>query len=338
MIDLNELRIFAEVVNAGGFSAASRRIGIPTSTLSRRVARLEERLGVQLLHRDSRNFRVTEFGGVLHDHCLSMMRAAQSGIEELQALTGEPSGTIRISCPVVLANIFVGKIAAAFAIAHPGMRIVFEAITRQIDPVNDHYDVAIQAAFEQLPDSQAIARKIGQAEMSLVASPALIERNGPPRHPDQLSGFDCIGFGNDDQDCDWNLWGADGRRFEHRFRPRFVSDSLLVAKDAAIAGVGIARLSTTIVRDDLKAGRLVRVLEDWTLPYITFYALYPPRRSIGSAAIRFVDFLAERFQPERFAVGLLEFEEQFSLEPETADPGQSGRSNAGRSVDLAVRG
>ncbi len=333
MIDLNELRIFADVVTAGGFSAASRRTGIPTSTLSRRVARLEERLGVQLLHRDSRNFRVSEFGEMLHDHCLSMIRAAQSGIEKLEELTGEPSGTIRISCPVVLANLFVGKIAAAFALAHPSLRIVFEAITRQIDPVDDRYDVAIQAAFEELPDSKAIARKIGQVEMSLVASPALLRSRGPLRHPDQLSGYDGIGFGTDDQECTWSLLGADGRRFEHRFRPRFVSDSLLVAKDAAISGVGVARLSTSLLREDLAAGRLVRLLEDWTLPVITFYALYPPRRSIGSAAIRFVDFLAERFQPERFEVGMLDFEEQFSLAPGTDPHGPAGARN---SVDPAV--
>lgn len=336
MVDLNELRIFADVVTAGGFSAASRRTGIPTSTLSRRVARLEQRLGVQLLHRDSRNFSVTEFGGMLHEHCLAMMQAAQTGIDRLHELTGEPSGTIRISCPVVLANLFVGKIAAAFALAHPGVRIAFEATTRSIDPVNDRYDVAIQAAFEELPDSQAIARKLGHAEMSLVASPALFRDSSPPDHPDRLSGFDCIGFGTADQECAWNLWGPDGRRFEHRFRPRFVSDSLLVAKDAAIAGIGIVRLSTSILRDDLSAGRLVRVLDDWSLPHVVFHALYPPRRSIGSAAIRFVDFLAERFQPERFAMGLLEFEEQFSLDPAAAVSGGAG-APTGRPVSRSVR-
>jgi DNA-binding transcriptional LysR family regulator len=334
MIDLNELRIFAEVVGAGGFSAASRRTGIPTSTLSRRVARLEQRLGVQLLYRDSRKFNVTEFGASLHEHCQAMMRAAQTGIEQLHELTGEPSGTIRISCPVVLANIFVGKIAAAFALAQPGVRIVFEATTRPIDPINDHYDVAIQAAFEGLADSQAIARKIGQVGMSIVASPGLMARKGPLRHPEQLADFDGIGFGYADQECSWTLSNADGRRFEHRFRPRFVSDSLLVAKDAAIAGVGIARLSTTICQDDFDRGRLMPLLEDWSMPPITFYALYPPRRSIGSAAIRFVDFLAERFQPERFAAGLLEFEEQFSVDPATA----LKRQAAPRSVDPAVGG
>ncbi len=334
MIDLNALRIFAEVVDAGGFSAASRRIGIPTSTLSRRVARLEERLGVQLLHRNSRKFAVTEFGGMLHEHCQAMVRAAQTGIEQLQELVGEPTGTIRISCPVVLANHFVGKIAAAFALAHPNVRVAFEAITRPIDPINDNYDVAIQAAFEELPDSQAIARKIGEAEMALVASPALLDRVGRPGRPERLADYDGIGFGNADQECSWNLWGPDGRRFTHRFRPRFVTDSLLVAKDAAVAGVGVARLSTSIMREDLATERLVRVLDTWTLPNVTFHALYPPRRSIGSAAIRFVDFLAERFQPERFAAGLLEFEEQFSVDPATA---RKQRIPV-RSVDPAVGG
>lgn len=325
MADLNDLRIFAEVVNAGGFAAASRQTGIPTSTLSRRIARLEETLGVQLLHRTSRAVDVTEFGGMLHEHCLSMVRAAQNGIDQLQDLTGEPSGTIRISCPVVLANLYVGKIAAAFALAHPRVRVAFEAITRAIDPVNDNYDVAIQAAFEQLPDSQSIARKLGDVDISLVASPGLIAQSGPIGHPEELADFDCIGFGNADQECSWNLRGPDGRRFEHRFRPRFVTDSLLVAKDAAIAGVGVARLSTSICREDLAQGRLIKVLETWSLPSVTFYALYPPRRSIGSAAIRFVEFLADQFQPERIAAGMVQLEGRLALEP---DPGHDER-NAG---------
>jgi len=305
MIDLNELRIFADVVEAGGFSAASRRTGIPTSTLSRRVARLEKRLGIQLLHRSSRRFSVTEFGGVLHEHCRSMIRSAQTGIERVQELTGEPVGTVRISCPVVLAHSRVGNIASDFAKAHPGVHIVFEATTRPIDPINDNYDVAIQAVFGELPDSHAIARRIGEVDMYLVASPDLFGPDGPPRHPDRLSDYDGIGFGNTDQEMVWTLQNSEGRRFEHRFRPRFVTDSLLVARGAVFSGIGIAQLSRVVCSEDIESGRLVRVLADWTLPKVTFHALYPPRRSIGSATIRFVDFLAERFQPEHFLVSLL---------------------------------
>jgi DNA-binding transcriptional LysR family regulator len=298
VIDLNELRIFADVVDAGGFSAAKRKTGIPTSTLSRRVANLETTLGVQLLYRNSGKFGVTEFGRLLHEHCRAMTNVAQTGIEQLQTLIGKPGGTLRISCPIQLSSLFVGRLAVEFAAIHPAVRIAFEAATRPINPIIETYDVAIQVSFNELPNSEAIARRLGGTGVTLLAAPGLLENKSEITHPDQLNSFDCIGFGNVDHEFAWAFTGPDKNVVEHRFRARFTTDSINVALDAACEGLGIACLPTHMCEGALKAGRLLPVLENWKLPSVSFHALYPPRRSVGSAALQFVDFLKERFEGE----------------------------------------
>ena len=171
MQDLNDLRYFVQVVDNGGFSPASRAIGIPKSRLSRRIALLEERLETRLLQRSTRSFTVTEAGQIFYRHCKAMMIEAEAAQEAIDTLKSEPRGLIRLTCPIALLHVHVGDMLARFMRLYPQIVIQLEETNRRVDVLNENVDLAIRVRPLPLEDSDLVMRKLATRSMCLVASP-----------------------------------------------------------------------------------------------------------------------------------------------------------------------
>ena len=293
---VDDLILLVEIIEAGSLSAARRKTGIPKSSLSRRISDLESQLGVHLVHRGPRNFSPTEAGLSIYEH-------SQKIREELVAIktlaedrTNRPSGMLRISCPAVLSEILVTDFAIQFADAYPDVRLTLDNTKGTFDPKIDHYDLAIHPAREDLADSELICQKLTKTPYRLVAAPALMERIGPCSNPADLDGCPGIGWGADGLMSRWRLIDSRDETIEINVRLKFSSNNLNIIRQAAIRGLGLARLPIPMCEPDLLNGKLVLPLPNWSPPPVTFYALYPSRRSLTVAGRLFLTGLAKFLQ------------------------------------------
>jgi len=291
----DDLMLLVEVIDAGGFSAASARTGIPKSRLSRRIAALEEQLGVNLLLRNSRYFEVTEIGQQLYQHgrCIrSEMYAAMTLAHDSQA---EAHGSLHIACPIALASVIVGRVATEFALAHPRVRLRLSTTMGTVESLTKHFDLVLLPSAQSLPDSEMIVQRLAFAPYLLVATPAVVEAAGYPAYPEGGLAVDAIGWGSAEESSCWHLIGPDQQHAELGTRIRFSSDNLLVIREAALAGLGVARLSAALCRQDIEQGRLRVLMPGWAPPPMSIYALYASRRHISIAGKLFLLELIRQF-------------------------------------------
>jgi DNA-binding transcriptional LysR family regulator len=291
--DLNDMVLFADVMEHGGFAAAGRASGMPKSRLSRRVARLEQQLGVQLLQRSTRKLSLTPAGEMFLRHCVQMREAAQAAFEVIAQEQTEPRGTVRLSCPVTLAQSAVGALLPVFLARHAQVRVQMLVLNRPVDPVEDGVDLALRVR-QQIEDSTTlVAKTFGTSRTLLVASPALLAQQGPVLAPADLARLDTLAMSVGDGRINWRLVGPEGQAFVHSHDPRYVADDLLILVHAAVAGTGAALLPDYLCRADLHAGRLVEVLPGWGPPRGITHAVFPARRALVPAVRRLIDFRAE---------------------------------------------
>lgn len=294
MHDLNDMVFFAEVVERRGFAAAGRALGVPKSRLSRRIARLEEQLGVQLLQRSTRRLSLTAAGERFLHHCGEMRESAQAAFEAVAPSQKEPGGTVRMSCPVTLAQSAVGPLLPMFLARHPRVRVEMRVLNRPVDPVDDGVDIALRVR-QTIEDSPTlVAKTFGASRTVLVASPTLMKRQGPVHEPTDLGRLDTLSMSAGDGRSSWQLVGPRGLAFVHVHGPRYVADDLLTLVQAAVAGTGAAMLPDYLCRAELNAGRLVEVLPGWGPPPGVVHAVFPARRARVPAVRSLIDFLAER--------------------------------------------
>jgi DNA-binding transcriptional LysR family regulator len=293
MHDLNDLFFFAQVVDKGGFTAAARALGIPKSRLSRRVAQLEERLGVRLMQRTTRRFTLTEVGEIYHRHCVAMLGEAEAAEEAVNHLSDRPRGTIRISCPIKVSQMMLASLLPRFMADYPEVRIHLEVTNRRIDLIEEGFDVAFRVRAQRPTEASLTLRMLGESRLGMVASPELIARHGTPSHPDTLIRFPTLSGTAPDGRHVWYLQGPDGTTVEAALAPRLVADDMVVLREAAVAGHGITLLPLSTCCAELATGKLKLVLDDWPpLPGL-FYCVFPSRRGLVPAVRRFIDFVAE---------------------------------------------
>lgn len=292
MQDLNDMVFFAEVAERGGFAAASRALGIPKSRLSRRVAELEAQLGVQLMQRSTRRLSLTPAGELYLHHCAAMRDAAQAAAEAVAQVQTEPHGTVRLSCPVTMAQSSVGPLMPVFMQKYPSVRIEMRVINRPVDLVEEGVDIALRVR-PQIEDSATLVAKVfGISRGILVASPDLLRRQGPVTRVAELTRLDTVAMSAADGRSNWRLEGPDGAVEIHTHTPRYVVDDLLSQTFAAVQGVGAAVLPDYMCRNDLKAGHLVEVLPGWGPAPGISHAMFPARRALVPAVRLLIDFLA----------------------------------------------
>lgn len=293
MQDLNDMLLFAEVVERGGFAAAGRALGLPKSRLSRRVAGLETQLGVRLLQRTTRKLSLTDVGETYLRHCQALRESAQAAADAVANAQTEPRGTIRVVCPVTLAQTVLADVMPIYLARHPQVRVEMEVNNRVVDLVKDGVDVALRVRLTLEDSGSLVVKRLDEAHSVLVASPAQLARQGTPTTLDEASRLDSVAMSAVDGTASIRLTSPQGREAVLTYRPRYVADDLLTLKRAVLAGSGMCWLPDYMCEDELRDGRLVRLLPDWTTPVGVVHAVFASRRGMTPAVRSFLDFLGE---------------------------------------------
>lgn len=293
MQDLNDMLYFAEVVDSGGFAAAGRALAIPKSKLSRRVAELEARLGVRLLQRTTRKLSLTQAGEIYHRHCVAMREQAEAANEAVLRVQSEPRGTVRVTCPVTLAQSTIGPLVPRFLAQHPQVRIEMQVTNRVVDLVQEGVDVALRVRASLDDSGSLVIKNLGPTHGLLVASPQLLQRQGSPQSPQELRHLPTVAMSAADGRANWQLQGPGGKLFDLEHHPVLTADDLLTLKFAVLQGTGMSVLPDYMCAEEMRRGDLVPVLADWQPRAAMVLAVFPSRRGMVPAVRRFLDFLGD---------------------------------------------
>ncbi|MDM0018022.1 LysR substrate-binding domain-containing protein [Variovorax saccharolyticus] len=295
MDDLNDLYFFSAVVQHNGFSAAARATGVEKTRLSRRVAELERRVGVRLMQRSTRKLSLTEAGQRFYERCTAAVDGAQAAYESLAELQAEPSGKVRLSCPVVMAQSYLAPILPGYLTRHPKVSLFLEATDRSVAQIEERFDLVLRARPEMDGDAGMVVKTLGTARRILVASPAYLDRNGRPADPSEMSNFDVVSQLGDQQDgvAVWSVTSSAGEQARVRLSPRLVSSDLRVQHQATLHGVGIALMPEPIVAEALRSRALEQVLPEWAAGENLIHLVYPPPRGMLPSVRSLIDYLVE---------------------------------------------
>ena len=288
------MKIFTAVVDNGSFAAAADRLDLSRAMASKTVASLEEHLGTRLLNRTTRRLSLTEAGMAFYERSLQIL----SDIWEAEQVAGrtatEPRGTLKVTMPLAYGLHRLGPVIAAYAGRYPQVKLNMSLSDRKADLVEEGYDVAIRIG--RLPESGLIARKLGIVHSVIVGAPAYLERHGRPRVPADLAAHVCLGYSLTNLGDEWRLQGPDGI-VSIRSTGSIKADNGDILRLAAVAGSGLIFQPSFIVEEDVRAGRLERVMEGYTSEELGIYAVYPSRRYLSAKVRTFVDFVVEQGAP-----------------------------------------
>ncbi len=286
MIDLNEMALFARVASEGSFVKAARALGVPTSTVSRKIAQLEARVGVRLLHRTSRRVALTEEGAAYHERCARIVAAAEEADRLLASGKDAVRGTLRISAPRLFGDVFLGRLVAEYLARHPGAKVQVVLADQRVDLLADGFDLAIRVG--KLADATHLAaRRLGAAETHYCASPDYLRRHGAHATPEALSAHATITTGESRSGVLWRFAGAPALRVHGRL----VVNSFAVAREAAIRGHGIALLPAFLCADDVRSGALAITLAAFAPPPTPLSAIHPKAAGTPARVRAFLDLL-----------------------------------------------
>ncbi|WP_120994618.1 LysR family transcriptional regulator [Stutzerimonas urumqiensis] len=299
MQNLNDLLFFAEVAERGSFTAAAAALGLPKSRLSHRVAQLEASLGVQLLQRSTRRLSLTPAGELYLRHCLAVRDAATAAGEAIAQVRSEPHGTVRISCPVTLAQSAVGPLLPRFLRRYPGVTVEMRVLNRPVDPVEEGVDLALRVRPVIENSATLAAKEFGISRGLLLVSAEQLARQGPVRTPAELSRLDTVAMSASAGQARLDLVGPAGEAFTFVHQPRYLADDLAALKFAVVEGIGAGMLPDYLCQDERQAGRLVEALPGWALQPGIVHAMYPPRRALLPAVRCLLDFLAAHLRGDQ---------------------------------------
>lgn len=295
MQDFNDLYFYVQVVEHGGFAPAGRALGMPKSRLSRRVAQLEERLGVLLIQRSTRSFTVTELGLLYYERCKAVVEAAQAAQTAIDIARDRVCGTVRLACPIGLLHEYVGRMVVDYMLRFPQVHVQLVGVNRRVHVENEGLDLALRVETPPLPDSSLFMRVLGRFGLCLVAGRELRARFTLPDRPADLADWPSLGYGPSVEEHVWALHAPDGSLTRQRHQPRLVSTDIHFLRRAALAGLGVVSLPWMLVGDDVRAGRLLHLLPGWRQEPKLIHAVFVPRRELIPAVRHLIDHLAEGF-------------------------------------------
>jgi DNA-binding transcriptional LysR family regulator len=291
---LADMATFACVVETQGFSRAARRLGLSKATVSKRVARLEDRLGTRLLNRTTRRLSLTESGSVFFEHCTRMVAEAVEAEAAVAGLAARPTGTLRVNAPMSFGRLHLGPLLPEFLSRYPELSVDIELDDRFLDIVDAGFDVAVRVA--DLPDSSLVARRVAPARRTVCGAPAYFARRGTPRTPDDLIGHNCLYYRYLATRGGWPFARA-GREWRVPVSGSLSANNGELLISAALSGAGLVFVPTFMVGEHLRSGALVEVLREYSSGAPAVYALYPHRRHVSVKVRAFIDFLVEKFSP-----------------------------------------
>jgi DNA-binding transcriptional LysR family regulator len=287
------LQVFSQVVESGSFSAAAAKLGLSTTATSRHVAELEAHLQTRLLNRTTRRLSLTESGRALYERAVQLLGDLEEAEQEASRAAVVPRGTIRLTTSVNFGVRHVAPAIAAFLRAHPGVRFDVSLSDRIVDLVEEGFDLAVRLGM--LGSDNVVARKLGETRLVPCASPAYLETHGAPQAPEDLARHNCFTYEYVRPRNVWRFLDASGAERTVRVNGNLHSNNGDLLAEAAAHGAGIVFEPAFIVGPDVRAGRLVPLLQDFVAPPMTIYALYPSRKHLSAKVRLFVEFLIERF-------------------------------------------
>jgi DNA-binding transcriptional LysR family regulator len=288
--DLNDIAVFVCVVEARSFTGAGTQLGVPRSTVSRRVAQLEKRLGVRLLHRTTRRIELTEVGTAFFEACSRSLASIDEAEQMVLAAQATPRGRLRVTAPVDVGVSYLAPLMTHYLERFPEVKVDVELTQRVVDLVGEGFDAALRAG--SLPDSSLVARRIGFTTRRLYASPAYLAAHGEPHAPADLSNHNCILANDRRASPTWKLVGPDGE-VEVPVSGSVNVNDFTFAKQAALAGAGIAFLPIFQCREEESTGRLRTVLSDYRSDQGGLYLVYPSAKHLSATVRAFRDFVLE---------------------------------------------
>lgn len=291
--DLNDTLIFAKVVEQGSFTAAAKMLGLPKTTVSRKVQDLEERLGAQLLNRTTRKLGLTEAGSVYHDHSQRIARELEEAESAVNQLQGGPRGWLRITASYSIGNMWIAPLLGEFGERYPDIRVEMQLSSEKLDIIANEMDVALRIG--SLPDSSFVARKLAILRTQIYASPHYIETHGEPLHPNDLQHHRALAIrkGNTGNRFVWPL--SDGAAYvDYPINPIMIANDPAPLNGALVCGEGLMLTSDVTVKPLVENGSVQRVLAGWIGPELELNAVFSRGRVLSPKVRAFVDFLVER--------------------------------------------
>jgi DNA-binding transcriptional LysR family regulator len=285
------MRVFAKVVELEGFSRAAERLGISATAASRQVAELEARLGVRLLHRTTRRLYLTDSGRSYYERCAQILNDLDEAELTISSAGGRPQGLLRVAAPVSFGVQHLTPLFLDYMERYPEVKLELSLSDRMVDLVEEGYDLALRITQEL--KTTLVARSLAQARLVACAAPSYLERHGVPRTPEELRHHECLCYTYDALRGVWAFEGPAGP-LRVSVQGRLATNNGDSLRAAAVAGWGIILEPTFLVGEDLRQGRLVRLLPDHPVSPLTLYAIYPSRRYLSPKVRTLVDFLVER--------------------------------------------
>jgi DNA-binding transcriptional LysR family regulator len=294
MLDLNDMYYFSVIAEQRSFSSAADALGIPKGTLSKRLRALEQALGVRLAQRTTRTFSLTEAGMDHLEHCLRAVQAARGAEQAVKARLSVPVGRVRISCAEDFVRATLAGFVPEFLGQHPKITLELLTSDRNLNPVDGSIDVTLRYHTGPLEDSSFVARQVARIPLVPVVSPGFFSA-GIPATPGELDGVAGLPMGRREAASGWQLRASDGRSASVTFNPRLTCSDSQMVRLCALAGLGVASLPLPVCRDDLDAGRLIRLLPEWHMPPGSLSIVLPSRQGMTPAVRATVGFLADAF-------------------------------------------
>lgn len=295
MIDFGDLIVFIRIVETGSLTNAGELLNIPKSTISRKITRLEDHLGVKLLHRTTRSVTVTDDGALFYEYCARSIGVLRDGERAVQSKQKTPQGVIKLALPYFLERGIVAPLVTEFLEKYPDVRMVAALTDDPVARLKSGFDLAVTPG--PLTDSTLIATKLGDAPFGIYASPLYLERAGTPQSHIDLSRFDLLASHSDDRRETWTLQQGE-RQLSVEFKPKFVCNDLTLLRHAALAGLGIASLPSFICKHDLARGELVEVLPGSQTLDMSFFAVFSDHQAMPARIRALIDFFVAKLRKE----------------------------------------
>lgn len=295
MDKFESIRAFTQVVDAGGFAAAARAMGVSRSAVNKLVLNLEAHLQTRLLHRTTRQVAPTDAGRAFYDRCTAILADLEEAELSLSQLQKEPKGSLRINAPMTFGTLHLAPLVVAFMARYPDVQVELVLNDRFINPVEDGFDVTVRIAQDpSMPG--LIVHTLALSAMVLCASPTYLDQAGTPTVPEDLNRHACLHYGHRANDNTWSLTDGEGNRRGVTVQGPLCSNNGEVLRAAALGGLGIALLPAFIIGDDVKQQRLVAILQDYQPPELGIYALYPVNRHLSVKVKVLIEFLQQQLQ------------------------------------------
>ena len=289
-MDLNAALILVRIVDKGSFTAAAQELGMTKAMVSRRIAELEQRLGVRLLYRSPRQLTLTEEGEKYYRHCSKAVEALTEAELMLSASQQEVTGTLKMAVPIETGQLVVGRLVAKFLQAYPGLQVELELTNRVVDPISEGLDAVVRIG--DMSDSNLAARRLWSTGKLLCASSDYLARSSAIKRPEDLANHERVTVSSGFLASHW-CFELDGKEVLVDPPSRFRVNNITCAREAAKAGLGLASIPAMLCQEELASGELVEVLPEWQQPKVSIYLLFPERQLMPRKLRAFIDFMVE---------------------------------------------